>query len=207
MIDLRVRQRFARLVTDAVIARPEAWRVLRRPLVWMFDAIASDWEEKRVSPQHVAPLEAALAEVPDAPANALDLGTGTGAGARAITRRFPEAPVTGVDASQPMILEARSRATADHQRYEVADASALPFGDAAFDLVTQLNMIPFFDELARVTAPGGHIAVAFSRGPQTPIWVPLERVRSELERRGFSHVANFSAGAGVALLARRAETS
>ena len=207
MIDLQLRQRFARLVTNAVTARPALWPVLRRPLVWMFDAIAADWEERRVSPQHVAPLEAALAGVSGEPANALDLGTGTGAGARAITRQFPEAAVTGVDASAPMIREARSRATDDRQHYEVADASALPFGDGAFDLVTQLNMIPFFDEVARVTAPGGHVAVAFSRGPQTPIWVPLERVRSELERRGFSHVANFSAGAGVALLARRADTS
>jgi ubiquinone/menaquinone biosynthesis C-methylase UbiE len=207
VIDARLRQRFARLATRAVTARPGSWRVLRRPVVWMFDGIASDWEEKRVSPQHVAPLEAALEEVPGDPANALDVGTGTGAGARAIARRFPDAAVTGVDASEPMILEARSRATGEGQRYEVADASALPFGDAAFDLVTQLNMIPFFDELARVTAPGGHVAVAFSRGPQTPIWVPLERVQAELERRGFSHVANFSAGAGMALLARRADTS
>ena len=79
--------------------------------------------------------------------------------------------------------------------------------DGSFELVTQLNMIPFFDEIARVTAPRGYVAVAFSRGAQTPIWVPLDRVRTELERRGFSHVANFSAGAGVALLAQRADTA
>jgi hypothetical protein len=40
-------------------------------------------------------------------------------------------------------------------------------------------------------------------GPNTPIWVPLERVRDELQRRGFLHVADFEAGTGVALLARR----
>ncbi len=51
------------------------------------------------------------------------------------------------------------------------------------------NMIPFFDELARVTAPGGQVAVSYSRGASTPIWVPLERVQAELERRNFSHVA------------------
>jgi ubiquinone/menaquinone biosynthesis C-methylase UbiE len=207
VIDLRIRQRFARIVTDLVLARPGLWRVLRRPFVWTFDSIASDWEEKRVSPQHVAPLEAALDAVPGEPATALDVGTGTGAGARAIARRFDGASVTGVDASEPMIDQARARASSDRERYDVADASTLPYPDGAFDLVTQLNMIPFFDELARVTAPGGHVAVAFSRGAQTPIWVPLERVQAEFEQRGFSHVANFSAGAGVALLARRADTS
>ena len=64
-------------------------------------------------------------------------------------------------------------------------------------------MIPFFDELARVTAAGGHVAIAYSMGPRTPIWVPLERFGLSLERRGFVHVADFAAGTGVALLARR----
>jgi ubiquinone/menaquinone biosynthesis C-methylase UbiE len=207
VIDLRARQRFARLVTDLVMARPGLWSVLHRPFVWMFDSIASDWEEKRVSPEHVAPLAAALAAVPAEPVSALDVGTGTGVGARAIAARFENASVTGVDASKPMIDEARARASSDRERYDVAEASVLPYADGAFDLVTQLNMIPFFDEVARVTAPRGHVIVAFSRGPQTPIWVPLERVQTELERRGFSHVANFSAGAGVALLAERVDAS
>jgi hypothetical protein len=64
-------------------------------------------------------------------------------------------------------------------------------------------MIPFFDELARVVAPGGAVAFSFSRGPQTPIWVPLDRLERELSRRGFPHVADFRAGEAVALVARR----
>jgi SAM-dependent methyltransferase len=207
VIDMRARQRFARLVTDLVIARPALWRVVRRPFVWMFDAIAPDWEETRVSPQHSAPLEAALDALPREPTSALDIGTGTGVGARLIGARFPNATVTGVDASSGMIEQARARASSDRERYDIADASSLPYADGAFELVTQLNMIPFFDEVARVTAAGGHVAVAFSRGAETPIWVPLERVRAELEQRGFSHVADFSAGAGVALLARRGDSS
>ncbi len=207
MIDLRLRQRFARLVTRLVTARPGLWRLLRRPFVWTFDSIASEWDEKRVTPQHLAPLEAVLAAVPGEPARALDVGTGTGAGARAIAARFVTVEVLGVDASGPMIADARARSISERERYEVADATALPYADGFFDLVAQLNMIPFFDELARVTAPGGHVAVAFSRGAETPIWVPLERVRAELERRGFTHVANFSAGAGLALLARREPAS
>jgi hypothetical protein len=69
--------------------------------------------------------------------------------------------------------------------------------------VTLNNMIPFFDELARVTATGGAVAVCYTRGAETPIWVPLARVRRELERRGFAHVGDFAVGPGLALLARK----
>ena len=106
-----------------------------------------------------------------------------------------------------MVEQARRRATSERQRYDVADAASLPYPDDAFELVAMNNMIPFFDEIARVTAPGGLVAIAYSRGPQTPIWVPLERVRTELERRNFSHVATFSGGAGLSLLARKADGS
>jgi SAM-dependent methyltransferase len=92
---------------------------------------------------------------------------------------------------------------ADRVRFEAADAAALPYEDGAFDLVGLGNMIPFFDELARITAPGGAVLVSFSAGPQTPIYVPAERVRSELERRGFADFADFSAGNGTALLAHK----
>jgi hypothetical protein len=33
--------------------------------------------------------------------------------------------------------------------------------------------------------------------------VPLDRVRAELERRGFDHVGDYAAGDGVSLLATR----
>jgi ubiquinone/menaquinone biosynthesis C-methylase UbiE len=100
-----------------------------------------------------------------------------------------------------MIDVARRATESERVGYVVADASALPFPDGAFDLVTLNNMIPFFDELARVTAPGGNVAIAYSRGRQTPIWVPLERVRGELRAREFTHFADFAAGDGVSLLA------
>jgi len=68
-------------------------------------------------------------------------------------------------------------------------------------------MIPFFDELARVVAPGGHVLFGFSAGPETPIWVPPERLREELGARGFTDFADFEAGGGTALLARLADRS
>ncbi|HTR32771.1 MAG TPA: class I SAM-dependent methyltransferase [Gaiellaceae bacterium] len=200
-------QRFARLVTDVVVRVPGAWRLFRRPLERNFDRMAATWDATRVSEERLRPVRAALEAIPAAPARVVDVGTGTGAAARLAASLWPEAEITGVDLSRAMIDEARRLASSGRERYEVADSSALPFPDASFDAVVLNNMIPFFDELARVTAPGGHVAVAFALGAQTPIWVPLERVRAELERRGFAHVADFAEGIGRSLLARRPDPS
>ena len=192
-------QRFARFVTDVVVRAPFLWRLFRGTLTRSFDKLAPEWDATRVSRERLVAIIAAL-DALGAPTRALDVGTGTGAVARLLSERWPDAEVTGVDVSPGMIAEARRLGS---ERYDVGDASALPYEDAAFDLVTLNNMIPFFDELARVTAPGGYVAIAYSMGPNTPIWVPLERVRGELQRRSFLHVADFEAGGGVALLARR----
>ena len=197
-------QRFARFVTTAVVRSPVAWRLFRRPLTRSFDRLAPSWEG-RIAEERLRPMRAALGSLSAAPARVLDLGTGTGRVARAAAELWPGAEVTGADVSTGMIEEARK--LGGNVRYDVADSAALPYPDGAFDLVTLNNMIPFFDEVARVTAPGGYVAVAFSMGRHTPIYVPLDRVRRELERRGFTHVAVFIEGSGTALLAHRADRS
>jgi ubiquinone/menaquinone biosynthesis C-methylase UbiE len=200
-------RRFARLATNMVVRRPQVWRLFRAPLRRQFDVLAPRWDTMR-SPDHLAAFEAALAAVEPAPRRALDLGTGTGAGALAIATRFSDAEVVGVDLSTAMVAEARRKVPAElatRVRYEVGDASRLPYDDGAFDLVALANMIPFFAELARVTAPGGWAVFSFSAGPETPIWVPPERLRAELEPLGFSDFADFQAGGGTALLARKGE--
>jgi len=196
--------RFARLVTDVVVRRPFLWRLLRGRVRAMFDAIAPTWET-RIGPDHVAALELALAEL-DPPRRALDLGSGTGVAAQAVARRFSEAEVWGVDLASAMVAEAKRMLPAElsgRVHFEAGDASGLHFADREFELVTLANMIPFFDELTRVTAPGGAIVISFSRGAETPIYVPPERLRRELARRGFAEFAAFSAGPATALLARR----
>jgi SAM-dependent methyltransferase len=193
-------QRFARLVTDVVVRRPALWRLFRGPLRREFDRLAPVWDEMR-TPDSFAPVEAALAVLTEDPRHVLDLGTGTGSVAQLVAARFPEAEVTGVDVSPKMIDVARAKGT--RVRFEVADAERLRYGDDAFDLVTLGNMIPFFDELARVTTPGGHVLFSFSGGEQTPIYVAPERLRDELASRGFADFADFSAGRGTALLARK----
>ena len=198
-------QRFSRLTTIAVARRPWLWPLFRTPLRRIFDGYASSWDAGR-SPERTRAYETGLAAVSGVPRRALDLGTGTGDGAFVIARRWPEAEVFGVDLAERMVVEARAKTPPQLRsrvRFGVADAQRLSVADAAFDLVALNNMIPFFDELARVTAPGGHVVIAFSRGPETPIYVPPEQVRAELERRGFEDVRDVAAGQGVAVVARR----
>jgi ubiquinone/menaquinone biosynthesis C-methylase UbiE len=197
-------ERRARLVTEAVVRRPVVWRLLRRRTRDLFDRLAPTWET-RIGPQHVSALELALVELPP-PRRVLDLGTGTGVAAAAVARRYPEAEVVGVDLSPGMIAEARRQLPteiASRVHFEVGDAASLPFEDGAFELVTLANMIPFFDELARVTAPRGAVVFSFSRGAGTPIYVPPQRLRDELGRRGFSQFADFAADPATAFLARK----
>ena len=195
-------QRFVRFVTDVVVRVPFAWRVFRGPITRSFDKLAPTWEG-RISNERLAPIKVALGGLAEPPATVLDLGTGTGRVARVVAETWPQADVVGADLSPGMIEEARRLGGNVH--YDVADASGLPYPDGAFELVTMSNMIPFFDELARVTAPGGSVIVAFTMGDKTPIYVHFARVRSELERRGFSHVADFDAGTGTALLAKKGD--
>ena len=200
-------RKFARVATNVVVRRPRLWRVFRRLMRVQFDNLAPRWDAMR-SADPLASLERALEGVEGAPARVLDIGTGTGLAAFLVARRFPEAEVVGVDLAPRMLEEARRKTPpelAGRVRFEQADADHLPFHDASFDLVTLANMIPFFDELARITAPGGWIAFSFSAGPETPIWVPPERLRAELARRGFTDFADFEAGAGTSLLARKRE--
>ena len=202
-------QRFARFATNAVVAQPRLWTLLRAPLRAQFRLLAPRWDEVS-SPERLAPLALALDALPTPPSSVLDLGTGTGNAALLLARRFPQARVTGVDLAPEMVEHAREKVPPDlapRVAFETADAARLRFADGAFELVVLANMIPFFDELARVTAADGAVAVSFSRGAATPIYVPPERLRSELARRGFSEFADFRAGDGIALLARRRAAS
>jgi SAM-dependent methyltransferase len=192
-------RRFARVTTTAVVRRPWLWRFFRPLLRRQFDSIAPVWDTMR-TPAHLAAYEAALEQI-DEPRRVLDLGTGTGAGAAAVKARFPAAEVIGVDLAPAMI--AHARAAVPDVQFEVADASHLDYPDGSFDLITLANMIPFFDELARLASPDGTVVIAFSRGAATPIYVPRERLEAELRRRGFAHFADVAAGPGTALLARK----
>ena len=103
----------------------------------------------------------------------LDLGCGTGDLAAALARQGVR--VVGVDASAGMLATAASR---DLRGVDLVRGSAfrLPFRDAAFGAVASafvlrnLDDLPAaFAELARVTRPGGDLALADITEPSSPL--------------------------------------
>ena len=125
------------------------WPLLKRPMAAYFDDLAPGWDERTGAPgaSHLAPLAVAVTKIDRRPERALDLGTGTGVAALFLAREFPHAAIRGVDISEAMIRQAQGKVGLDPDGrvvFKVADASDLPFPDEHFDLVTQLNMPPFF---------------------------------------------------------------
>jgi SAM-dependent methyltransferase len=192
-------QRFARLATDAVVRWPRLWPLFRPLVRRQFDRLAPVWDQMRMEDAFAA-YEAALERTDGAVGRALDVGTGTGAGARLLKKRFPDAEVVGVDLATAMLDEARKLVPG--VSFVEGDAARLPFGDDSFDLVAHQNMIPFVNQVDRVLKPAGWVLFAFSAGPETPIWVEPDRLRRELERRGFTDFAEIAAGRGIAVVAR-----
>ena len=193
------------MTTRVVVARPALWRFFRGPTRRQFGSLATTWEG-RIGPEGLVPLGAALDRLSAPPRKVLDLGTGTGKAARVVAKRFPDAEVVGVDLAPEMVEEAKRllpSELAGRVSFQVADGASLPFATGEFDLVDLQNMFPFFEVLGRVTAPGVRAIFAFSRGAETPIWVPPEKLRARLEGVGFGDVKELAAGQGVAVLAAR----
>ena len=100
-----------------------------------------------------------------APKSVLETAAGSGAVTRATAAILrPDASYVVTDLNQPMLDYAKSRQGADSRiRWQQADAQALPFEDATFDLVCCQFGVMFFPdrpsgyrEARRTLRPGGH---------------------------------------------------
>ncbi|UDL89104.1 class I SAM-dependent methyltransferase [Mesorhizobium sp. PAMC28654] len=138
------------LETDKVFAGsiPENYDRYMVPLI--FEPFAADLAQRAAS---------------FSPSAVLEIAAGTGVVTRALAPRLsPGASYTVTDLNQPMLDHAASRQAPDSRiTWRQADALALPFENAAFDLVCcQFGAMFFPDrpsgyrEARRVLKPGGH---------------------------------------------------
>jgi ubiquinone/menaquinone biosynthesis C-methylase UbiE len=197
-----------RMLNRLIVRAPWAWPAIRGPMRRFFDRSAPGWDGRTGagSVEHLAPLAAALLHVKPAPERALDVGTGTGAGALLLAREFPQASVRGVDISEEMIRAAKGKVGLDPSgrvAFRVVDAAGLPYDDDSFDLVTHLNMPPFIAEVARVLRPGGQVVVASSWGKETPFYTPKAVLDWSFAKRGIEVEAAGEAVSGTYWVGRK----
>ena len=128
---------------------------------------------------------AAALELPEG-ARVLDLATGTADLALVIARRHGDAEVVGVDPSTKMIEVGRqkvARLDLDARiALEIGDAQSLEFADDSFDgvcIAFGIRNVPdrpkALAEMARVTRPGGRIAILELSEPPSGVMGTLAR--------------------------------
>lgn len=128
------------------------------------------------------------------PETVLDLGSASGQSSRALKDRYPKSQVIALDASLPMLSEAR-RAQGLLRRFQrvAADAHRLPIRAQAIDLAFSNLMLAWcgdpdlvFSETARVLRVGG-LFMFTSLGPDT-----LQELRAAFRRiDAHTHVHRF----------------
>jgi SAM-dependent methyltransferase len=100
-------------------------------------------------------------------ASVLDVGCGTGSLSATLAETTKAARIVGVDPSAPFVEYARGRNADPRLTFEIGDAQALPYEDAAFDATLALLIVNFIpdakkaaSEMRRVTRAGGIMATA-----------------------------------------------
>ena len=119
-------------------------------------------------------------------ARVLDLATGTGDLAIMVARQHPSVTVVGVDPSEKMLEVGQKKLTlaalSERITLQVGDAQALPFPDNHFDglcIAFGIRNVPDrlqgLREMARVTKPGGRVAILELSEPRGGVMGPLAR--------------------------------
>jgi SAM-dependent methyltransferase len=92
----------------------------------------------------------------------LDVGCGRGGACALLARVSEAARIVGLDRCEEGIATCRQNVVQDHVEFVVGDAQDLPFPDASFERLVNIesshgypNRRGFFDEVHRVLVPGG----------------------------------------------------
>jgi ubiquinone/menaquinone biosynthesis C-methylase UbiE len=143
-----------------------------------YDAFDSAGECDRLERQAaLRGIDRFLAHIPLMPPRPriLDAGSGSGAMARLLASRHPDAAVVGLDLNPRYLAYARARAAAEgltNLAFVQGDVQALPFQGSSFDLAWSQSVLYFLPrptdavrEFRRVLAPGGALVVALNDSP------------------------------------------
>jgi ubiquinone/menaquinone biosynthesis C-methylase UbiE len=143
-----------------------------------YGATAAGWERGPARLyERMADRLVSFAE-PLADKRALDVGTGSGAAARALVARG--ALVAATDLAHGMLADRRS----DRPPSAVGDITRIPFRTSAFDVAVAAFVVNHLDdpavalaEMARVCQPGGVVLVSsFAAGPDPAVKAAIEEV-------------------------------
>lgn len=184
-----------RVLTRAVASGKDWTSAHAERMATLFDGLAPEWSA-RVDETKLAPVVDAL-DRGGVPLDGtwLEIGTGTGAGARTVGGRVSSIIATDISAE---MLRHASLGSAHAVR---SDASALPVRDGGVDAVLLVNMLLFPREMDRVLRVGGVMVWVNTRGDQTPIHLPAADVLDALP--GAWHGVTARAGTGFWMVARR----
>ena len=86
------------------------------------------------------------------PRRILETAAGTGVVTEALHGALPDAEIVATDLNAPMLEQAAQRLNVSNVGFQPADAQALPFGDASFDLVVCQFGVMFFPDKVRANS-------------------------------------------------------
>jgi len=165
----------------------------------LFDSLAEEWTATRDHPQRNLPILDALNRGKVKGQIALELGAGTCISARDLISKFDS--FIAMDLSLAMLNNAIENAPP----LVCTDGSALPVANGAIDVLILQNMFLFPKEVERCLSTEGYLVWVNSRGPETPIHLPVEKVVHSLESaagHGWDAVASTSGEATWAVIQR-----
>lgn len=118
----------------------------------------------------------------------LEVGSGRGGGAAYISRYLKPRQMVGVDRTASSVEFARRHFAAQKNlRFKEADAHDLPFEDASFDAVVNIESAQhykdigrFLAEVHRVLRPGGHLLIACFEDASKDVFPRQALARSKL---------------------------